>query len=165
MLNEHQVVGVAIGFFMKLASELRITTFDISLKSADSDEWATVISRKESSGAIGIIETFPFSARTALYVRFESHGNSFNNWTALTEIEICGKAAEESNALFGDIKEALDHELQVSANEVCSSTTKIAPHMVSQRSTVNSQRGFGGGGESHVNVKITTAQPKRTTAM
>lgn len=144
LCSNYQVVGVAIGFFMKFADENRITTFDIAVKSADSDEWITAISRKESSGTIGIIETFPFSSRMALYVRFESHGNTFNNWTALTEIEVCGNAAEESNALFGGIEKAVDHELQLAADDLCVPDTKIAPHVVSQQSTGAKPRGCRG---------------------
>lgn len=75
--KETEIDGVAIGFFMKAAKEERITTFDISVRSADGD-WTTVISRKESSGDYKVVETFPFSSIKALYVRFESHGNTFN---------------------------------------------------------------------------------------
>lgn len=74
--EETDVNGIAIGFFMKEADEERIQTFDVAVKKGDDDEWKTVLSRKESSGKIDTIETFPFSSRTALYVRFESHGNT-----------------------------------------------------------------------------------------
>ena len=75
--EETEIDGVAIGFFMKAASEERIMTFDVSVRAADGD-WTTVISRKESSGEYKVVETFPFSSIKALYVRFESHGNTFN---------------------------------------------------------------------------------------
>lgn len=115
---------MAIGFFMKIAKEERIQTFDIAVRKAADDDWTTVISRKESSGEFGTIETFPFSARTAFYVRFESHGNDFNNWTALTEVEICGKSVGESNAVFGGVK-AIGKELEMLAGQVCAEPTKI----------------------------------------
>lgn len=75
--KETEIDGVSIGFFMKAASEERIMTFDISVRSADGD-WTTVISRKESSGEYKVVESFPFSKIKALYVRFESHGNTYN---------------------------------------------------------------------------------------
>lgn len=74
--EETDVNGIAIGFFMKSADEERIQTFDVAVRKSDDDDWRTVLSRKESSGKIDTIETFPFSSRTALYVRFESHGNT-----------------------------------------------------------------------------------------
>lgn len=74
--EETDVNGIAIGFFMKSESEERIQTFDVAVKKGDDDDWKTVISRKESSGKMDMIETYPFSSRTALYVRFESHGNT-----------------------------------------------------------------------------------------
>ncbi|CAM9572458.1 unnamed protein product [Ectocarpus fasciculatus] len=125
--NEVEVDGVAIGFFMKAAEEKRIQTFDVAVRSADDeDDWTTVISRKESSGSMDI-QTFPFSSRTALYVRIETHGNDFNNWSAFTELEVCVEAAEESNALFGGL-EALDNELAALAGtEVCDAPTKLSP--------------------------------------
>lgn len=73
-----EVNGVSIGFFMKAADEMRIQTFDVAVRAADDDDWTTVISRKESSGEMGIMETFPFTSKTVKYVRFESHGNNFN---------------------------------------------------------------------------------------
>lgn len=74
--EETEVNGMAIGFFMKSSSEERIQTFDVTVKKSDDDDWRTVLSRKESSGDMGIMQTFPFSSRLARYVRFESHGNS-----------------------------------------------------------------------------------------
>ena len=62
---------------MKAAAEERIMTFDVAVRASDGD-WKTVISRKESSGEYETIESFPFSSVKALYVRFESHGNTFN---------------------------------------------------------------------------------------
>lgn len=75
--EETEINGVSIGFFMKAASEERIMTFDLAVRASDGD-WTTVISRKESSGDYDKIESFPFSSRKALYIRFESHGNTYN---------------------------------------------------------------------------------------
>lgn len=123
--QESTVDGVAIGFFMKEAQEERIQTFDILVRTAAAEEWTTAISRKESSGSMDI-QTFPFSSRTALYVRLETHGNDFNNWSAFTELEVCAEdSAEESNALFGGM-EAMDEELEVLAGEICSAPTKLS---------------------------------------
>ncbi|CAM9149559.1 unnamed protein product, partial [Ectocarpus sp. 4 AP-2014] len=123
--EETEVNGVAIGFFMKAAEEERIQVFDISVMEEGGDDWKTVISRKESSGAMGDVQTFSFSSRKALYVRLETHGNSFNNWSAFTEVEVCAKSAE-TNALFGGI-EAIGEELGMLAGEVCSAPTKLVP--------------------------------------
>lgn len=129
-LNEEvEVNGVAIGFFMKAAEEQRIQTFDIAVRSGSDDEWTTVISRSESSGEMGVMQTFPFSGTAALYVRFESHGNDFNNWTALFELEVCTASAAESNALFGGVK-AVGKELQQLAGQVCASPIKLSPKKV-----------------------------------
>ncbi|CAM9899555.1 unnamed protein product, partial [Laminaria digitata] len=124
--RELEIDAVAIGFFMKSESEERIMTFDVQIKSGDSDDWKTVRSRAESSGEMDVIEYFSFSSRTALYVRFSSHGNTFNNWTALTEFTVCAKETGESNALFGGAR-AVAKELKVLAGEVCASPAKVAP--------------------------------------
>lgn len=122
---EADVSGVAIGFFMKNAAEERIQTFDVAVRAAADDDWKTVISRKESSGSTSM-QTFPFSSRKALYVRLETHGNTFNNWSAFTEVEVCTESAGESNALFGGIH-AIGEELEMLAGEVCTAPTKLAP--------------------------------------
>lgn len=75
--KEAEINGVSIGFFMKAAKEERVVTFDVAVRASDGD-WTTVISRKESSGDYDVIESFPFSSIKALYVRFESHGNTYN---------------------------------------------------------------------------------------
>ncbi|CAM9787554.1 unnamed protein product, partial [Laminaria digitata] len=123
--DETEINGVSIGFFMKSESEERIMTFDIAVRASDGD-WTTVISRKESSGEYDTIESFPFSSIKALYVRFESHGNTYNNWTALTEFEICGGAGAESNKLFGGIEAAANKEMQQLAGAVCANPQKLA---------------------------------------
>lgn len=117
---------MAIGFFMKAASEERIQVFDVAVMENGGDDWKTVISRKESSGEMGNVQTFPFSARKALYVRVETHGNSFNNWSAFTELEVCSAPAGETNALFGGIH-AIGEELEMLAGEVCLAPMKLAP--------------------------------------
>lgn len=129
--GDQEVNGIAIGFYMSKEEEERIQTFDISVKAEDDDEdeWTTVISRKESSGEYQVMQTFPFSTRTASYVKFESHGNNYNNWTPLTEIEICGPTLPaESNALFGGV-EAVKHDVKQlnGALVQCPTPSKLAP--------------------------------------
>lgn len=126
--EEIEIGGVAIGFFMKAESEERIMTFDVSVKKAGDDNWSTVRSRAESSGEMGIIEYFSFSPRTALYVRFASHGNTFNNWTALTEFSVCAEQQAESNALFGGAgARSIEQTMEELAGKVCATPGKIAP--------------------------------------
>lgn len=77
--EESQVNGVSIGFFMKLAAEKRIQTFDVAVRGVETDEdWVTVYSREESSGDMLDMQHFPFTKTLVNYVKFESHGNSFN---------------------------------------------------------------------------------------
>lgn len=125
LVQEADVNGIAVGFFMKNLAEERIQTFDVSIRAAEDDDWTTVISRKESSGTQAV-QTFPFSSRKALYVRLETHGNTFNNWSAFTEVEVCTRSAAESNALFGGI-EAIGEELEMLAGEVCLAPEKLSP--------------------------------------
>lgn len=124
--EELEVNGMAIGFFMKSAEEERIQVFDIAVRKAADEDWKTVVSRKESSGEMDVMQTFPFSSRKALYVRLETHGNDFNNWSAFTEVEVCAESGAESNALFGGAN-AAGQELEVLAGEVCLAPALLSP--------------------------------------
>lgn len=76
---EEEVHGVSIGFYMKTADEERIQTFDVAVRAADESEYTTIISRKESSGAMGDVQYFEFTSPVkAQYIKVESHGNSIN---------------------------------------------------------------------------------------
>lgn len=141
--REVEINAVAIGFFVKDVSENRIMTFDILIKSADDDDWKTVRSRAESSGKMDIMEYFSFSSRRALYVRFSSHGNTYNNWTALTEFSVCAKATGESNALFGGAH-AIAEEMEALAGEVCASPKKLAPVTATASGTMDVRFLFDG---------------------
>lgn len=76
--DETEINGISIGFFMKSKNENRIQTFDIATRKAGDTDWTTVISREESSGEMDVMQTFTFTSRKALYIRFESHGNDYN---------------------------------------------------------------------------------------
>lgn len=130
--EEQDVNGIAIGFFMNDESEERIQRFSISIRKEGDDDWTTVVADAESSGSMDI-QTFPFSTRTAKFIRFESHGNSYNNWTALTEVEICGPAAAvESNALFGGVEAVTKDVGELNANlALCPVPGKLSPRKVS----------------------------------
>ncbi|CBJ32655.1 secreted protein [Ectocarpus siliculosus] len=104
--EETEVNGVAIGFFMKAAEEERIQVFDISIMEEGGDDWKTVISRKESNGAMGGVQTFSFSS--------------------LTTLSKCAPSRQKKNALFGGIQ-AIGEELGTLAGEVCSAPTKLVP--------------------------------------
>ncbi|CAM9362869.1 unnamed protein product, partial [Sphacelaria rigidula] len=129
--DEQEVNGIAIGFFMNDESEERIQRFSVSLRKEDDDDWTTVVADAESSGSMDI-QTFPFSTRTAKFIRFESHGNSYNNWTALTEVEICGPAAAvESNALFGGVEAVAKDVGKLNADlALCPVPRQLAPRKV-----------------------------------
>lgn len=141
--EEVEVNGMAIGFFMKSADEERIQVFDIAVRKASDDDWKTVVSRKESSGEMDVVQTFPFSSRTALYVRLETHGNDYNNWSAFTEVEVCTGSGEESNALFGGAH-AAGQELEVLAGEVCLAPALLAPVSAKASGTDNVRMLFDG---------------------
>ena len=162
--QETEVNGVAIGFFMKAASEARIQVFDVAVMEAGGDDWKTVISRKESSGTMADVQTFPFSSRKALYVRLETHGNSFNNWSAFTEFEVCGKAAGESNALFGGIRTA-EEELEMLAGGVCLAPTKLAPVAAKASGTDDVKVLFDGNYETRWSTTSTEAESDLSNGM
>ena len=124
--EETDVDSVAIGFFMKAASEERIQTFNVAVKAEDGG-WIKVIKGQESSGKMEM-QTFPFSySRKALYVRLETDGNNYNDWSAFTEFEVCMAPAAESNALFSGI-DAAKEELQMLTGEfVCAAPRKLGP--------------------------------------
>lgn len=50
-----------------------------------------------------------------------------SSWTAISEIEVCGAAAAESNAMFGGVKKAIEGELQELASSVCTTPSMLVP--------------------------------------
>lgn len=70
------------------------------------------------------------------------------SWTALTELEVCGKTASGSNALFGGVKQAVGHELQELAGEVCTAPKKLAPKRVTTSGRENVSVIFDGNFET-----------------
>lgn len=118
-----EVDSVNIAFFMKDPAEERIQTFTVSVKEGaedddDEPEWVDVVSRSESDGSQEP-QNFAFSSRAnTRYVRFETHGNTFNNWSAVVGFEVCGAAQEESNALFSGMKD-IGKELELLDGALC----------------------------------------------
>lgn len=65
----------------------------------------------------------------------------------MTEVEICGEAAQESNALFGGVK-AVNKELQMLAGEVCPESAKLSPVTVRANGRDNLSTVFDGNFET-----------------
>lgn len=68
---------------------------------------------------------------------------SFNNWTPLTEIEVCGKSDSESNALFGGV-ETVKEEIEALAGQICGESSKISPVKVKASGSDNVKVLFDG---------------------
>ncbi|MBB5801871.1 hypothetical protein F4560_001639 [Saccharothrix ecbatanensis] len=67
----------------------RKQTFDVQL-SDDGTSWRTVMARKVSSGATVQPEAYDFSDSAARYVRVVGYGNTYNDWTSITETAVNG---------------------------------------------------------------------------
>lgn len=78
------VSGVQIAFYK---GNERRGIFDILL-SADAQTWTTVATGLQSSGTSLALESFPFTARSAKYVRIVGRGNTVNTWNSYTEVKI-----------------------------------------------------------------------------
>lgn len=150
-LEDEQSVGsVSIGFFMKSAEEERIQTFSIAIKSDEDDDWTVVIDEKTSDGTMDL-QTFSFYPQLTRYLRFSSGGNSFNNWTPLTEMQICveevSSSTVESNALFGlggvDAVTKNIKQLASDGDALCPEPTKLSADTVKHH---------GGEGATHLVV-------------
>lgn len=101
--QETLISSIGIGVFKKKPSEDRIQTFSVMIRGEDDDDtWRTPISETEADGTMEV-QNFQFTPREALYVNIFTHGNGFNKWSALTEVEVCAEPTTESNALFDGI--------------------------------------------------------------
>jgi hypothetical protein len=82
------VSGVQIAFYK---GDTRQGIFDVQL-SQNAQSWTTVLSNVHSSGTSLALQSFPFSAQNAKYVRIVGHGNSVNAWNSYTEVRITTSA-------------------------------------------------------------------------
>ncbi len=67
----------------------RRTTFEVQA-SPDGAAWTTVLSRRASSGGTRQLETYDTADRAARYVRVVGYGNTANEWTSITELNVIG---------------------------------------------------------------------------
>ncbi|MGI5213658.1 polysaccharide lyase family 7 protein [Plantactinospora sp. CA-290183] len=72
----------------------RVSTFDVQT-SSDGSSWTTVIGNRDSSGATSQPENYDFSDVAARYVRVVGHGNTRNEWTSITEVDIFGAGSPD----------------------------------------------------------------------
>ncbi|MFI7678752.1 polysaccharide lyase family 7 protein [Actinophytocola sp. NPDC049390] len=70
----------------------RRATFEVQT-SSDGTSWATVVNRRTSSGTTRQAETYDFVDRAARYVRVVGYGNTVNDWTSITEVDVFGADA------------------------------------------------------------------------
>ena len=70
----------------------RRATFEVQT-SADGVSWTTVVNRRASSGTTRQAETYDFADRGARYLRVVGYGNTVNDWTSITEVDIFGADA------------------------------------------------------------------------
>ncbi|CAN0385962.1 unnamed protein product, partial [Ectocarpus sp. 12 AP-2014] len=123
--EEQEVDGISISFFMKDPSEDRVQTFSVSVRAGDDTEYTTVISDKTSSGEKDVYQHFTFTSTTTKYIKLTTNGNTFNNWSAFNEFEVCGEEVE-SNALFSGVKAAKKKLAQLKGDSVCVEPVKLA---------------------------------------
>jgi hypothetical protein len=105
----------------------RRASFALQL-SASGTSWTTVWSG-QSSGTTTGLETFPFAAAQARYVRYLGHGNSASLWNSVTEFEAHVTAGASARFAVG-----ADGRLQ------------YFPHSNGDTIPDFSHAGFGGGG-------------------
>ena len=70
----------------------RRATFEVQT-SADGSSWTTVVARRASSGTTRQAETYDFVDRAARYLRVVGYGNTVNDWTSITEVDVFGADA------------------------------------------------------------------------
>ncbi|WBB59582.1 polysaccharide lyase family 7 protein [Streptomyces sp. WMMC500] len=70
--------------------DTRRSTFDVEL-SDDGQQWTPALSRKVSSGTSLQPQNYDFADASARYVRIVGHGNTFNDWTSITETTVHGE--------------------------------------------------------------------------
>ncbi|GAB3452025.1 discoidin domain-containing protein [Actinophytocola sediminis] len=72
----------------------RRTTFDVQL-SDDASSWTTVLSRQISNGTSLQPQNYDFPDAASRYLRVVGYGNTFNDWTSITETTVNGVGEEE----------------------------------------------------------------------
>ncbi|WP_343306787.1 DNRLRE domain-containing protein [Chitinophaga niabensis] len=83
-LSDTQTVnGVQIAFYK---GDIRTSSFDVHT-GLDGVNWTTAATNLVSSGTSLNLQSFPFSARAARYVRITGHGNSQDLWNSYTEVK------------------------------------------------------------------------------
>ena len=86
-LGAAETVG-AVGIAWHNGDQRR-ATFEVQT-STDNRAWTTVVSRRSSSGTTKQFENYDFADRTARYLRIVGYGNTVNDWTSITEVDIRG---------------------------------------------------------------------------
>lgn len=83
----HPVGSVSIAWHQ---GDTRIQTFDVQL-SADGTNWTTVLADHRSSGTTSAMEAYDLADDPARHVRIVGHGNTYNDWTSVSETTIHGQ--------------------------------------------------------------------------
>ncbi|CAM9713001.1 unnamed protein product, partial [Ectocarpus sp. 8 AP-2014] len=72
-----------------------------------------------------VYQHFTFTGTTTKYIKLTTNGNTFNNWSAFNEFEVCGEEVE-SNALFSGVRAAKKKLAQLEGDSVCVEPVKLA---------------------------------------
>lgn len=59
--------------------------------STDGSSWTTAVARRDSSGTTLQPELYEFTDRTGRYLRIVGYGNTNNDWTSITEVDVYGE--------------------------------------------------------------------------
>ena len=86
-LGSTQTVGsVSIAWYQ---GDTRRETFDVQVSGTGSS-WTTVLAGERTSGTTASAVTYDFADAPARYVRVVGHGNTYNDWTSISETKILG---------------------------------------------------------------------------
>lgn len=99
-LSETRTVsGVQIAFYK---GDVRSSTFDVQT-GPDGVNWTTAATGVVSAGNSLNLQSFPFAARSARYVRIIGHGNSQDLWNSYTEVRAI---TSSSSIVLGPVQDA-----------------------------------------------------------
>jgi hypothetical protein len=91
----------------------RRATFEVQA-SDDGSTWSTVVSRRVSSGGTRQPENYDFADRSARYLRVVGYGNTVNDWTSITEVDIFGADSGSGDCAYpADVLDLSEWKVQL----------------------------------------------------
>ncbi|MCT2587180.1 chondroitinase-B domain-containing protein [Actinophytocola gossypii] len=70
--------------------DTRVQTFDVEL-SSDGTDWTIALADHRSGGTTSAMETYDLGGAAARYVRIVGYGNTYNDWTSVSEVALYGQ--------------------------------------------------------------------------